>query len=228
MLAALDEDLADVQRLAPHARRWAILLSETSPNKFNAPLVDWCDEHDAHLFHKSSVPGGDECAIISSEPFAETAVHRLTNLKLTKATTNRTAPIELCSARVKGGPWLNMWHSPAHNDGLNPQRWPTRVYLDALRGLHAVRLNEHGAGSVLAGDWNIDLSRAAVRAQLAKPYPRMRWSYSAGQHPTEGGRVIDGFLTNLPLVQPGRTLRLRDGFDHRPVFAELGEHKRAA
>jgi hypothetical protein len=185
------------------------------------------------MFHPLGRPGADECAVLSSVPLEDHAAYRLTDLHLTKATTNRTAPIVLTAAKLHDGPWLADWHTPAHNGGLDPSTWPAHVYDAALEGLRvAVHDMGGGDGKLIAADWNVDLARGEIRDRIGKDYPHMHWSWHPGQKPTEGGRVIDGFLTNLPIKQPAVTLPLEHGFDHHAVFAELGEkravHRRAA
>jgi hypothetical protein len=80
-----------------------------------------------------------------------------------------------------------------------------------------------GDGKVIAADFNVDLARGEIRDRIGKDYPHMHWSWHPGQKPTEGGRVIDGFLTNLPIKTKAETLPRLPGFDHHPVFAVLGE-----
>jgi len=78
---------------------------------------------------------------------------------------------------------------------------------------------------VLCGDWNLDLDRPAVRAQLAKPYPRMKWAWSGEQKATQGGRVIDGALTNLKVAEVAVTLPAQPGFDHKAVLFTVVKKK---
>lgn len=209
---------------APHATRHGILVTEVSPDKFNRPLRNFANDLGWWLFHPQGVRGADECAVLSSVPLTDHATWVLTDLHLTKATTNRTAPIALTGAKMRNGPWLSDWHTPAHTGGLDPGTWPTHVYLSALEGLHRARQDMGGGdGVVLAADWNIDLDRGEVRDRLGKPYPQLHWSWHRGQKPTEGGRVIDGFLTNLPIRHAAETLPKQPGFDHHAVFTVLGE-----
>jgi hypothetical protein len=186
--------------------------------------------HDRRLVGSVPPPGrspaADECAILSSVPLEDhRARGKLTDLHLTRATTGRTSDrSSLTAAKMHDGPWLADWHTPAHNGGLDPKTWPTKVYESALEGLHVARREMRGPdGLVLAADWNVDLARGEIRDRLGHPYPHMTWSWHRGQAPTEGGRVIDGFLTNLPIRHKGETLPSRPGFDHHPVFAVLGE-----
>lgn len=223
LVDAVHHYAAVLQRKAPDARRYGITLTEVSPDKFNKPLRNVANDLDWWLYHPLGVPGADECAILSSVPFTDHKSWVLTDLRLTKATTNRTAPIALTGAKMRNGPWLADWHTPAHNGGLDPSTWPTHVYLAALDGLkHARRDMGGGDGVVLAADWNVRLERGEIRDRLGDPFPHMRWSWHHGQAPTEGGRVIDGFLTNLP-IRDVETLPRRHGFDHHAVFAVLGE-----
>lgn len=199
----------------------ADVITLTEVAKFGATLGQWARSRGWFLYHPDR-PGMAECAILSNRQFDRTASHRLTDLRLK---VGRTTPMYLITARVKGGPWFGVWHSPAHNEGLKPGLWPTRVYLSALRGLRHARMRMHGGGVVLAADWNLDLRRTAVRAQLAKPYPHMRWAWAPGQKSTEGGRVIDGVLTNLRVLSPARTLPAVPGFDHRAIIVTLEENR---
>jgi hypothetical protein len=225
---ALHNHVRTLERKAPHADRYGILVTEASPDKYNDPLHEFAQEHRWWMFHPLGMPGADECAVLSSVPLEDHAAYRLTDLHLTKATTNRTAPIVLTGAKLHDGPWLADWHTPAHNGGLDPKTWPTHVYDSALEGLRvAVHDMGGGDGKTIAADFNVDLARGEIRDRIGKDYPHMHWSWHPGQKPTEGGRVIDGFLTNLPIKQAAVTLPLEHGFDHHAVFAELGE-KRAA
>jgi hypothetical protein len=221
---ALGHHVQTLEQKAPHAKRLGMLLTEVSPDKYNEPLRDCAHDLGWWLFHPQGVRGADECAVLSSVPLEEHAAWTLTDLHLTKATTGRTAPITLVGAKQRNGPWLADWHTPAHNGGLDPKTWPTKVYDSALEGLQVARRHMRGPdGLVIAADWNVDLARGEIRHRLGEPYPHMTWSWHPGQSPTEGGRVIDGFLTNLPIKTKAETLPRLPGFDHHPVFAVLGE-----
>jgi hypothetical protein len=221
---ALGHHVQTLEQKAPHAKRLGMLLTEVSPDKYNEPLRDCVHDLGWWLFHPQGVRGADECAVLSSVPLEEHAAWTLTDLHLTKATTGRTAPITLVGAKQRNGPWLADWHTPAHNGGLDPKTWPTKVYDSALEGLQVARRHMRGPdGLVIAADWNVDLARGEIRHRLGAPYPHMTWSWHRGQAPTEGGRVIDGFLTNLPIKTKAETLPRLPGFDHHPVFAVLGE-----
>lgn len=208
LVAALDEFAAQADVIPP---------TEVGEDGARRTLHDWAKRNDWHLWHPVR-RGAAECAVLSRWPFDRRAAWRLTNLVLQSA---RTAPIYLTAARLKGGPWIGVWHSPAHTEGLRPGLWPTRVYLSALTGLRTGRMRMHGGGCALTGDFNLDLSRPAIRSQLAEPFPHMRWGWTRRQAPTEGGRVIDGVLTNLPIRVPSVTLPPMDGFDHRAVLTVL-------
>jgi hypothetical protein len=224
LVHALHHHVATLAEKAPRADRHGILVTEVSPDKFNEPLRDVVHDLGWWLFHPQGVPGGDECAVLSSVPLEDHAAWKLTDLHLTKATTSRTSDIVLTAAKMHGGPWLSDWHTPAHNGGLDPRTWPTKVYLSALEGLRVARRHMRGPdGLVIAADFNVALERPEIRARLGKPYPHMEWSWHPGQAPTEGGRVIDGFLTNLPIRHKAETLPRQPGFDHHPVFTLLGE-----
>lgn len=195
-----------------------ITLTEVSPDKYDEPLARWAVGAGWHLHHPTG-PGRDECAILSRQRFESRGVHRLTDLTLK---VGRTAPIYLITAKVHDGPWFGVWHSPAHNGGLKPQFWATRVYLSALQGLRAARMTMRGGdGVVLAADWNLDLRRPLIRDHLSKPYPHMRFASSRTSQPTNGGRVIDGVLTNLHIAHRSRTLPEQPGFDHAAVLTVL-------
>jgi hypothetical protein len=224
LYSALGHYAIALKRKAPRARRYAILVTEVSPDKFNKPLRAFAQNFGGWaLFHPLGIRGADECAILSTIPFEDQQAWQLTDLHLTHATTGRTAPIALTGAKPRNGPWLADWHTPAHTGGLDPRTWPTHVYLSAREGLKRAREDMGGGdGVVLAADWNIRLESGPVRDRLGKPYPNMEWSWHPGQEPTEGGRVIDGFLTNLP-IRRVETLPREPGFDHHPVFALLGE-----
>lgn len=226
LVAEIRHHVHTLEHRAPNARRLGILHTELSPDKYDEPLRDLVRDLGWWLFHPRGIPGADECAILSSVPFEDHAAWRLTELTLTKATTGRTAPICLVAAKMSdGGPWLADWHTPAHNGGLDPKTWPTKVYLSALEGLKVASrdMGHTGDGKVIAADWNVALERGEVRDRLGKPYPHMEWSWHRGQAPTEGGRVIDGFLTNLPIRRRAETLPRVSGFDHHAVFSVLGE-----
>jgi len=208
LAAALDAYAADAD---------VITLTEVAGIKLVAALVAWAADNNWHLYHPSAA-GQRECAILSRTPFTTTKAQRLTDLTLK---VGRTSPLFLISAHVKGGPWVAVWHSPAHNEGLKRGLWPTRVYRSALAGLRVARMRLRGGGVAACGDWNLDLDRASVRAQLAKPFPRFKWAWARGQKPTLGGRVIDGVLTNLEVAEPATTLPAQPGFDHRAVAVVL-------
>lgn len=198
-----------------------ITLTEVSPDKYNAALVNWSNEHGWALHHPT-IRGRDECAVLSRHPMDRRKAWRLTDLTLK---VGRTAPLYLVAAHLQDGPWFAVWHSPAHNNALSHKgkaAFPTRVYFSALTGLHAARLKMHRGGVVLAADWNLDLTRPEMAGLLAKPYPHMKFALDAHQDPTEGGRVIDGVLTNLPVVATAKTLDPQPGFDHRSVLTVLG------
>jgi hypothetical protein len=224
LVHALHHHAQTLKEKAPKAGRHGILVTEVSPDKFNQPIRDVAHDLGWWAFHPEGIRGADECAILSSVPLEDHATWQLTDLHLTRATTGRTAPICLTAAKMNDGPWLADWHTPAHNGGLDPSTWPTKVYQSALEGLQIARRHMHGPdGCVLAADFNVDLARGEIRDRLGAPYPHMTWSWHHGQAPTEGGRVIDGFLTNLPIKTKAETLPRLPGFDHHPVFAVLGE-----
>jgi hypothetical protein len=209
MTAALNTYAADAD---------VITLTEVAGIQMIAALVTWAAANKWHLYHPPN-KGQRECAILSRKPLTAVKAHRLTDLTLK---TGRTAPLYLVSAHVKGGPWVGVWHSPAHNDGLKPGLWATRVYLSALAGLRAARMTmRHAGGVVLAGDWNL---RPALLERVS-PLKRLRWAGTADQKPTEGGRVIDGALTNLSVVTPAVTLPAQPGFDHKAVRVVLEKRK---
>ena len=196
-----------------------ITLTEVAPKPLGAAILAWAKSNGWFFWH----PGGrgpSECAILSRHRFDKRTAFRLSDITLK---TGRTAPLYLTAAHIKGGPWIGVWHTPAHNGGLKPSLWATRVYRAALVGLRQARMRMRGGGVVLAADWNLDLRRSMIRAQLAKPYPAFRWALSVGQKPTLGGRVIDGVLTNLPVIRSAKTLPPQDGFDHRAVLTILGK-----
>jgi hypothetical protein len=199
-----------------------ITLTEVSPDKYDAALIEWSEQHGWALHHPT-IRGRDECAVLSRRPLDRRKAWRLTDLTLKSG---RTAPIYLVAAHLQDGPWFGVWHSPAHNMGLShtgKAAFPTRVYLSALTGLRAARLKMHSGGVVLAADWNLDLRRPDIAARLAKPYPHMKFAVDAHQIPTDGGRVIDGVLTNLPIEATGSTLDAQPGFDHKSVLTVLGD-----
>jgi endonuclease/exonuclease/phosphatase (EEP) superfamily protein YafD len=207
MTAALDA-------YAPQAD--VITLTEVAGAEMRTTLVAWAKANGWHLYHPPLL-GQRECAILSRRPFTAARAHRLTDLTLK---TGRTAPLYLVSAHIKGTPWVGVWHSPAHNEGLKPGLWPTRVYRSALVGLRAARMKmRHGGGVVICGDWNL---RPALLERVS-PLKRLKWAGEVGQKPTEGGRVIDGVLTNLDVVTPAVTLPRQPGFDHRAVRVVLAK-----
>jgi hypothetical protein len=200
-----------------------ITLTEVSPAAYGPALRAWVKREGWHLWHPRN-GNADECAILSRTPLDQRKAWQLSDLPIPG---RGGAQVYLVAAHVKGGPWVAVWHTPAHNSGLSKvgkAKTATRVYLAALARLHTLRLRMHGGGVVFCADWNLDLRRPTVRAQLAKPYPRMKWGWTPGQKNTEGGRVIDGVLTNLPILGPSVTLPTRTGFDHRAVLTVLG-HK---
>jgi hypothetical protein len=199
-----------------------ITLTEVSPNRYDLPLAEWAELNGFDLHHPK-LRGRDECAVLSRLPIDRRKAWRLTDLTLK---VGRTAPLYLVAAQLHDGPWFAVWHSPAHNAGLSTvgkAELPTRVYRSALTGLRAARLKMHRGGVVLAADWNLDLRRPEIVAQLGKPYPRMHFGVDVDEAPTEGGRVIDGVLTNLPIVESSVTLPAQPGFDHKGVLTVLGE-----
>ena len=199
-----------------------ITLTEVSPDRYDEPLAGWADRHGFSLHHPT-MRGRDECAVLSRRPMDKRKAWRLTDLTLK---VGRTAPLYLVAVKLQEGPWFAVWHTPAHNGGLSTMgkaAFPTRVYRSALTGLHHARMKMHGGGVVLAADWNLDLRRHDIALQLAKPYPFMHFGVEADEAPTEGGRGIDGVLTNLPIVEKSVTLPAQPGFDHRSVLTVLGE-----
>jgi hypothetical protein len=201
-----------------------ITLTEVSPAHYAPALRSWAKANGWHLWHPR-VNNADECAILSREPLDKRAAWRLSDLPIPG---RGGAKVYLIAAHVKDGPWIGVWHTPAHNEGLSTvgkAAIPTSIYLAALTRLRALRLRMHGGGVVFCADWNLDLRRQPVRAQLQRPYPRMKWGWTPGQKNTEGGRVIDGVLTNLPILAHSVTLPAQPGFDHRAVATELGATK---
>jgi hypothetical protein len=75
---------------------------------------------------------------------------------------------------------------------------------------------------VLAGDWNLP-PELLVKVS---PFKHLEWAGEKDQKPTEGGRVIDGFLTNLDVETPAKTLPMQPGFDHRAVLAVLNTRRK--
>lgn len=204
-----------------HSRN-VVTMTELSPHKFRIPLERYCKAHNLHLHHPKG-SGKNECAVISKLPFRKRKAWRLTPLRIPFG---RTAPIYLVAVRLKIGPWIGVWHSPAHNDGLSKRGKAgrfTRVYVSALAGLRVARMKMRHGRVLLTGDWNENLVRPAMQRILGKGYPVMKWAVRKGQKPTiTGKRVIDGVLTNLTVVKMSRTLWARfHGFDHRAVLTDL-------
>ena len=212
----------------PAVKADVITLTEVSPAHLRPALRVWAAKSGWHRHHPPGA-GKSECAVLARAPypFTHTQASRLSPLTLRSG---RNTPLYAVDAEVKGGPWFSVTHTPAHNGGLDPTgktAWPTRVYLSVTAGWHAARMRMHGGGVVLAADWNLDLSRKAVRDRLARPYPRMTWGWHSAQQPTEGGRVIDGILTTLPHGDSVTLLPSRPGFDHRAVLTVLEVTTRA-
>lgn len=218
--AATDANLAAaLTYFATDPKVMADVITLTEMGHSHAALVRWADRSGWHLWHPVG-PGRSECAVVSREPLIDKSADRLTPLRLRSA---RSAPLYAATAKVQDGPWFSVTHTPAHNGGLSKSgkyAWPTRVYISVAAGWHAARRRMRG-GVVLAADWNLDLRRVKVRRRLSRPYPRMKWGWHPGQGTTEGGRVIDGILTNVPIVAHSRTLPPQPGFDHRPVLTVL-------
>jgi endonuclease/exonuclease/phosphatase (EEP) superfamily protein YafD len=209
MTAALDTYAAEAD---------VITLTEVAGLEMIAALVAWAADNKWHLFHPPYA-GQRECAILSRAPITAAKAQRLTDLTLK---VGRKSPMFLISAHVKGGPWVGVWHAPAHNEGLKPGLWPTRVYRSALAGLRAARMKTRGGGVVICGDWNI---RPALINRV-NPFKHLKWAGAVGQKPTEGGRVIDGALTNFAIATPAVTLPAAPGFDHRAVLVVLKKKER--
>ncbi len=204
-----------------------ITLTEVSPNQYDQPLRAWAGRHGFELHHPT-LRGRDECAVLSRRPIEKRKAWRLTDLTLK---VGRTAPLYLVAVKLRDGPWFAVWHTPAHNMGLSTfgkAAVPTRVYRSALTGLRHSRLKMHHGGVVLAADWNLDLRRPEILLQLARPYPFMHFGIGAHEDPTEGGRVIDGILTDLPIMEKTMTLPAQSGFDHRSVLTVLGDRPQVA
>jgi hypothetical protein len=202
----------------PHVMADVITLTEMG--RSHAALVRWTEKSGFNLHHPLGF-GRSECAIISRQPLTHKRADRLTPLRLRSA---RSAPLYAATAKVQDGPWFSVTHTPAHNGGLDPTgktAWPTRVYTSLASGWRVVRMKMRGGGVVLAADWNLDLRRAKIRRRLARPYRRMKWGWHPSQGSTEGGRVIDGVLTNVPIVSHSTTLPAQPGFDHNPVLTVL-------
>jgi len=215
---ALDAHKQRLDKLDVGSR--VILLTEMSPNKYDNTLADWADHNGWHVHHPVTT-GPDECAILSQRPFRRQSYFLLTHLRLDKRVTNRTAPLFVTAAKPQGDDWFAVWHSPAHNQGLRPGNHATRVYRSALGGLKAWRMRI-GGRPTLAGDWNADARRKRVQDILLARFPKMQWAGTGKQRPTEGGRVIDGFVTRRRVIERARTLPAMDGFDHRAVICVLG------
>lgn len=220
--ATVAQFIAMLDYLVDHEGRNLLTGTEVSPDKFRAPLIAWAKRRGWDIQHPDG-KGKNECFILSEHPIAKRKAWRLTPLRLPFG---RTAPIYLIAARLRNGPWVAVWHSPAHNDGLSKRGkaapW-TRVYVSALTGLHVARMRMRKGHVLLAGDWNWSLARKIARQTLGADFPKMRWGWHKGQKPTEGGRVIDGVLTNLVIVKRSWTLAKRfAGLDHRAVLTNLG------
>lgn len=216
--AATGAQMASALDAYTEAGAQVITLTEVAGLEMTTTLASWAKTNRWHLYHPSAV-GQRECAILSRKPFDRTKAQRLTDLTLK---TGRTAPLFLVSAHIKGGPWVAVWHSPAHTQGLKAGLWPTRVYRSALTGLLKARMRMRGSGFVLAGDWNL---RPELLTKVS-PFKHLTWAGAAHQKPTEGGRVIDGFLTNLDVAEPAVTLPPEPGFDHRAVLAVLNTRRK--
>lgn len=198
-----------------------ITLTEVSPPGLRAPIAHWAASNHWHVYHPPRA-GQNECAVLTREPFVETHAYLLTPLQLR---VGRTAPIYLICARLAGGPWFAVWHTPAHTYGWRPGVWATRVYMSALRGLRVARLRLRGHGLVLVADWNVDLHRQAVRDKIGGPYRRLHWAVGDNQAPTLGNRIVDGVLTDLLIVRKSITLSARLGFDHRPILTSYAKRR---
>ena len=195
-------------------------LTEQAADKFDAPIREFCDETGMHFYHPAR-RGPNECALLSSRPIASRMSFRLNDKRLDPKVTGRSAPLYVVGFRPRGDSWFGIWHSPAHNGGLDPDNHATDVWLDAWRGMKRWRMRLEGKPTIM-GDFNADPNRAHVRDILLARFPKMEWAGTGRQRPTEGGRVIDGFVTRRRVLRRARTLPAMDGFDHRAVIVVLG------
>jgi hypothetical protein len=206
--------------------------TEVGTDQAAKALDYWCRTHGWDLHHPQG-RGKAECAVLVRKlagGIGRTRAQRLTHLTLRTA---RSAPLYAVGAEVHFDDstlpvWFWKWHSPAHNDGLKPGLWPTRVYRAAMVGLRTARRRVRG-GVVIDGDWNVSLERPAMRAFFRAFFPRLHWTHDAKTRGTHGNRLIDGTLTNLRVIQPARTLTRMDGFDHQATLTILAldkEHHR--
>lgn len=201
--AIVDEHGADV-----------ITLTEVQPEDLGRAIREWCAGHGWHLQHPK-VKGAAECAILSRLPLVARRRRQLTKLGLR---IGRKDPTFLVSAHVVGWGWFSVLHTPAHTGGLRRfgrYRWPTRVYYSILETLAIVQLRMRMHWTVLM-DANLDLRRPVIRSLFGRVFPGLQVINPIDQQITEGGRVIDGGVTNLRVLSCVTGSRL-DGFDHRPV-----------
>lgn len=196
----------------------ADVITLTEMSRMDLALRNWAVQYGCKVYHPTGW-GKSECAILSRAPLKSQHTSRLSSLTLRTA---RVAPLYAVAAQLQDGPWFSVTHLPAHTGGLDPREWSTRVYISALSGWHTARLQMRGGGVVMAADWNLALELAKNRKLLARPYPGMSWGWHPQQESTQGGRVIDGVLTNRPIKSPSRTLPVQPGFDHRAVLTVLG------
>lgn len=195
-------------------------LTEQAAHKFDNALEEFADESGWHLYHPNP-RGPRECAFLSSRPIRRRTYLLLTDKTLDPKVTNRSAPLFVDAIRPQGDDWFAIWHSPAHNEGLRRGNRATRVWLDAWHGMKRWRMGVSGRPTIM-GDWNADPNRPRVLDVMTANFPRMKWAGEEDQRPTQGGRVIDGFLTRRRVVESARTLKRMDGFDHAPVFTVFG------
>jgi hypothetical protein len=222
LLHAMDGRMHMLRVKAPKAVNRIILSTELSATKYNKPLQNWCDDHEKHLYHPLR-SGADECCVISDLPFDDHLSMKLTDMHLTKATTNRIADIYFDGAHVKDGGWFGDWHTPAHNGGLALHNHPADVYRSALHGLKDAATHMHGK-KFIAADYNVALDRQEMRDAVGQDFPNLKWTWHPGQKGTEGGRVIDGAMTNMTIITKAETLmRPWPGLDHKDQWLEVDD-----
>jgi hypothetical protein len=221
LLSALTAHARTLRETVHERDSKVIELTEMAAAKFGRPLRMFSDMSGMHLFHPAA-RGPSECAILTSRPIHRQTYLLLTDKKLDPHVTNRSADIFVDAVQPEDDDWFAMLHTPAHNDGLTGRSRAKLVYLDMLVGLKTWRMRTHGKVAIGA-DWNADPQHNKhVAAILAERFPHLAWAGDEHQKPTEGGRVIDGVLTNRVVIKPAETLGALPGFDHRGVLVVLG------
>lgn len=208
------------------------VITITEVSELRVVLAAWAKINDWQVWHPKGY-GPSENAILV-RPGLKLSRKRARRLTKRILSGHRKAPLyatlgDVSRPKIKGKFRIAVTHTPAHvtgPGGLRPGN-DSKAYRAVLRTLNKIglKVGQH-TRRVFAADWNLDFGLEWVQELYAISFGRDTvpvWTTSNSDgHPThDGGRTIDGVITDAEIVRDPRVLPGQPGLDHAAAITDL-------